>query len=388
MKNNRFFIKLKLGICLLILGGNLVGCGANKTSVSVEQSADTEEEIVIPILLRSEPDGVNSTYSDLITGFNKKYKGKYQLDVTLISETEEGYRTRLKELNAIDDLPVIITDAAFGSDFLALMEENNRYYGLYPLSDGMYSSAGMFYNVDILKKCGIDTYPATWDEFLEDCEIIKSKGYTPISLHGGGDYWSALLIGTAYMCRDEAGVEFLNETLPESYDNKSFREMLNFVDTIYDYTFSDALNISHDESLSRFISGEAAMIPGGYWMVSQIEGAFFEKGFSSFCGGIMLVDKRMSAWGIVNQEDEKVMEGAKLFMEYRSIKTDLQEKSRSDIGQKYIAEFECHGKEFPNYQLQWQDRIIKEDFDVLFPKLIKNDITENDFINQLSIANN
>ena len=388
MKNNIFSIELKMAICLVVLSASFLGCGVNETRADMKNSVDTEEEIVIPILLRSEPDGINSTYSDLITEFNEKYEGKYKVDVTLISETEEGYRTRLQELNAIDDLPVIITDAAFGSNFLALMEENDRYYDLYPLNDGMYSSAGMFYNADIFEKCGIDSYPNSWDEFIEDCEIIKSKGYTPISLHGGGDYWSALLIGTAYMCSEDTGMDFLNETLPKRYDNESFRKMLSFVNTIYDYTFSDALSISHDESLSRFISGEAAMIPGGYWMVPQIEGASFEQGFSTFSGGIMLVDKRMSAWGIVNQDDEKVLEGAKLFMDYRSTKTSLQEKSHSDIGMQYIAAYECHAKEYPNYQLQWQDKVIKEDFDELFPKLIKNDITVDDFIDELSIANN
>ena len=126
MKNNIFSIKLKMAICLVVLSASFWGCGVNETRADMKNSVDTEEEIVIPILLRSEPDGINSTYSDLITEFNEKYEGNYKVDVTLISETEEGYRTRLQELNAIDDLPVIITDAAFGSNFLALMEENKR----------------------------------------------------------------------------------------------------------------------------------------------------------------------------------------------------------------------------------------------------------------------
>lgn len=382
---------IKKLICItvtIIIGLNNVACGDTEID-RVKNTATRESDVVtIPILLRSEPDSGDSTYSDLIDGFNKEYAGQFQLDVTLISETEEGYRSRLKELNAIDELPTIITDAAFGSDFLSLMEKNDRYYGLYPLSDGLYSSAGMYYNNDIFRKCGISSYPSTWDEFFQDCEIIKAEGYTPLALHGGGDYWSAVLIATAYMTRNEEGAEFLKEILPESFDNDPFKEMLECVDRLYDYTYSDALNISHDQSLARFIAGEAAMIPGGYWMVPQIEGAMFNTGFSTFCQGVMLVDNRMSAWAIVNNGDEAVLQGAQLFMEYRWDNAAEEQKSHSSIAKQFQAEYDSHTGEFPNYQLQWQNKIIKEDFDSLMPSLIKNDISVEDFIDMLSTTNN
>jgi len=381
---------IKKLICVagsILLGLNAVACEENDNDQN--NNVKTESDVVtIPILLRSEPDSGDSTYTELIEGFNREYSGQYQLDVTLISETEEGYRTRLKELNAIDELPTIITDAAFGSDFLAIMEENDRYYGLYPISDGLYSSAGMFYNNDILTKCGISSYPNTWDEFFLDCEIIKAAGYTPLALHGGGDYWSALLIATAYMTRNEDGAAFLKEALPESFDNEAFKDMLSCVDRLYDYTYEDALNISHDQSLDRFMAGETAMIPGGYWMIPQMEASTLNVGFSTFCQGTMLVDSRMSAWAIVKSEDDAVLQGAQLFMEYRQDKTTDNQKSQSSIAKKFQAEYDSHTGEFPNYQLQWQDKIIKEDFDTLMPALIKNDITAEAFVEMLSMTNN
>ena len=376
------YISTIVSMCLC-----LGGCNTNQSVSRKDSSGEESTLVTIPILLRSEPDSGESTYSDLIDGFNRKYEGKYQLDVTLISETEEGYRNRLKELNAIDELPVIITDAAFDSDFLALMEENNRYYGLYPLSDGFYSSAGMYYNMDILRKCGISSYPDTWEEFFTDCEILKAAGYTPIALHGGGDYWSALLIATAYMSRNEAGADFLKVALPESYNNPEFKAMLGCVKRLYDYSYSDALNISHGQSLSRFLSGDAAMIPGGYWMIPQMEEVEFNIGFSTFSEGEMLVDNRMSAWAIVNNDNEAAIEGARLFMEYRKANTLDKEKSSSSISKEYEKAYDRHTAEFPNYQLQWQEKVIKEDFDSLMPALIKDDITEDEFISQLYYRN-
>ncbi|MFR2855196.1 MAG: extracellular solute-binding protein [Hungatella sp.] len=39
---------------------------------------------------------------------------------------------------------------------------------------------GMFSNLDVLKEAGIDHAPANYKEFLEDCEILKKAGKTPV----------------------------------------------------------------------------------------------------------------------------------------------------------------------------------------------------------------
>ena len=44
------------------------------------------------------------------------------------------------------------------------------------------SVGGVFYNKDIFEDCGITETPTTWDEFMEDCQIMKDKGYQPMAL--------------------------------------------------------------------------------------------------------------------------------------------------------------------------------------------------------------
>jgi raffinose/stachyose/melibiose transport system substrate-binding protein len=41
---------------------------------------------------------------------------------------------------------------------------------------------GVFYNKDIFEDCGITEVPETWDEFLEDCQIMVDNGYEPMAL--------------------------------------------------------------------------------------------------------------------------------------------------------------------------------------------------------------
>ncbi|MDE6963234.1 MAG: extracellular solute-binding protein, partial [Lachnospiraceae bacterium] len=46
------------------------------------------------------------------------------------------------------------------------------------------------YNKAIFEECGIDKWPETWTELLEDCEKIKAKGYIPIAM-GNKEQWVA-----------------------------------------------------------------------------------------------------------------------------------------------------------------------------------------------------
>ena len=55
--------------------------------------------------------------------------------------------------------------------------------GGYSVADAN-TQIGYFYNKEMFDECGIK--PAeTWDEFMENCKILKEKGYTPIALNTG-----------------------------------------------------------------------------------------------------------------------------------------------------------------------------------------------------------
>lgn len=396
--------KLLLLCAALIL---LTGCGKDTVMVLTG-----EEDIVeIPILLRIDPETGEEKYTDLIEGFNAEYAGKYRIEVQWIKDTEQGYRERLKILNVYDQLPVIVTDAAYSTDFRELMIYNERYCNLYPyleereewkellekssdeeiymvpLDMGLYSSAGLFYNRELFRQAGIEEFPQTWDEFFACLDQLKEAGITPLALHGGGEYWSPMLISTAYMCAEESGKNFLDEYFPASYDNQSIREMLFCMDSIYDYTFDDALEISFNQVQERFIKGEAAMIANGYWMMQDIEAAQQEDiGFAPFPGNMMMIDEQMSSWAVVASYSDEVIEGAVEFLNYRQKISAADKENITALEKEYISVFKETENSFVNYQFRWEEQLLNEFFNTAFPEFIQGGCDSTDFIEQMEIG--
>lgn len=80
----------------------------------------------------------------------------------------------------------------------ALYKWNGKNYAV-PWRAGM---VGMWYNKDLFAQAGIEAPPATWTELLEDVQLLKDAGITPIAIGEGemwpGMFWYAcLLMNTA-----------------------------------------------------------------------------------------------------------------------------------------------------------------------------------------------
>ena len=396
--------KLLLLLCVVILLS--AGCGKKDAMTILSESGD--DIVAIPILLRVDPETGEEEYTELIEGFNEEYADKYRIDAQWIKDTEQGYRERLKMLNVYDQLPIIITDAAFSPDFQELMISNERYLNLYPylegreeweellekstdekiymvpLNMGLYSSAGLYYNKELFQKAGIEKFPQTWEDFFECLGKLQDAGITPLALHGGGEYWSPMLISTAYMCSTEDGKAFLEEYFPESFDNQNVMEMLSCMDVIYDYTFDDALDINFNQAQNRFMNGEAAMLANGYWMIQDIEDDMQnEIGFAPFPGNMMMIDEQMSSWAVISSYSEEEIRGAVEFLTYRQKLSEVDEERASRLEKEYIYVFQQTEKQFVNYQLRWEEQVLNDFFNEVFPEFIQGNINRTEFIKKI-----
>ncbi|MBD5554592.1 MAG: carbohydrate ABC transporter substrate-binding protein [Roseburia sp.] len=398
--------KLKLNLLLCAVMLLTAGCGRKDTVTLLTEGG--EEAVVISILLRVDPETGEEEYTELIDGFNVEYAGRYRVEAQWIKDTEQGYRDRLKILNAYDRLPILITDAAFSSDFQELMISNERYLNLYPylenreewqellgkssseeiymvpLSMGLYSSAGLYYNRELFQKAGIETFPQTWDEFFECLDSLQQTGITPLALHGSGEYWSPMLISTAYMSSTEDGKAFLEEYFPESYDNESVLTMLSCMETLYDYTFEDALNINFNQAQNRFLRGDAAILANGYWMLQDIGEDLQDKiGFAPFPGNAMMIDEQMSSWAVVSGCSEEEIRGAVEFLTYRQRISEVDVERASQLEKEYISVFQQTEESFVNYQFRWQEHLLNEFFNTAFPEFIEGNCDSEDFIEMM-----
>lgn len=374
-----------------------------------------EEEIVIPVMFRIDPGTDQGQYREMVEGFNEAYEGTYRIEVEWVTATEQGYREKIKVLNAQDDLPAVITDVAFNAELYENMADNGRFVNLKPymeqseewsqlledavmeplswengeiylspISSGLYSSAGIFYNKKLMQEAGITEFPKTWEEFFDCLKELQDAGVQPLALHGGGTYWEAMLIATAYMAEEPKGRAFLTQILPESYCNEEMDRMLQCMEILYDYTYSDATELEFSDAAERFYNGEAAMIANGFWMLEDMPKEVQEHtGFAPFPGNCMMVSPEMSSWAVTFGYEDEVTEGAVEFLKYRYLNSQMQEGTETPLQQEYKEAYENIGGSFPNYQVKWKDQIQNDFFSQMIPKLLEGTISREEFLIQM-----
>lgn len=113
-----------------------------------------------------------------------------------------------------------ITDASSGfvgnlsEGAVGLYQVDGVQYGI-PFNLGM---VGFWYNKDLFAEAGIDAPPETWDEFLEDVQVLKDAGITPIAV-GAGDKWPAHFYYSYLMIR-MGGEDAMNQVAEDLDFNK------------------------------------------------------------------------------------------------------------------------------------------------------------------------
>jgi ABC-type glycerol-3-phosphate transport system substrate-binding protein len=387
----------------------------------IKGNEEYTKEIKIPTTFLV--DSVTSTKNneELVNSFNEKYKGKYKIEVKWMADTTSAYRSKIKMLNATDDLPAIITDVSFSPDFYQLLLDGNRLLDirpyiekdiewknsiepqvlesciekdgsmyLSPQSTSSFSYSGVFWNRKLFAETDIDSFPKTWDEFWEACEKLSKHGITPLSLHTAGTAWAPMLFSTAAIGASSEGREFMKMRLPKDYNNASGRELVKNLKRLFIYTTEDSLNRDFDVAFEHFSKGETAMIPNGYWMLQQMNVEWKDTiGFAPFPGNAAIVSSEMSGWSITNNYSKEVQEGALLFLKYRTLKSQKEKKEflyvntaqRTFLEQDYINVVKGNPTLIPNYQLQWNPILQQEVFQFKIPQLINGIITEEEFLN-------
>ena len=398
----------------LLLAMLVSGC-----SETAEQTSGGEEEVTIPMILIVDSSTGIKNEEKLITEFNRIYDGKWRADVQWIMETEEEYRQNLKRQNVTDTLPAVITDLRMLPAFYYMMiqdgrieelteyinedeewkemiepavlescsEEDGSIY-LGPISTAAFSCSGMFWNEELFAQAGIEKFPETWEEFWECCEQLSACGITPLALHTEGTAWAPMLIATAEAASTEEGAAFMNEFYPDTYQNESGLRIAQTLQKLFRYTTDDALYTDFDVSYDNFFSGQAAMIPNGYWMMDQIPEEWQDKvRFSPFPENKMVSSPETFGWAIVSGYSDEVKEGAAALLKLR---TQLNMEQREELFSKdpegmipaerdYIAAYRNGPQLVPNYQVKWNSILQEETLGEILPDLALGKMTPEEF---------
>lgn len=346
------------------------------------------EEVEIPIILIVDSSTGIKNEEKLIQKFNRLYAGKWRAQAQWIMETEEEYRQNLKRQNATDTLPAVITDLRMLPSFYYMMEEDGSIY-LNPLSTAAFACSGMFWNEELFQQAGIEKFPETWEEFWDCCEQLERHGITPLALHTEGTAWAPMLIATAEVGSTAKGADFMQQFYPETYQNDSGMQIAETLQRLFTYTTGNALYVDFDVSYENFFSGEAAMIPNGYWMMDQIPEEWADKvRFSAFPENTLIGSPETFGWSIVSSYDEEVKEGAAALLKLRT-ELNMQEKERlfesnqeelTPAERDYIEAYKNHKRLIPNYQVKWNSILQEEVLGEILPELAQGKITPEEFV--------
>ncbi|MGX8700500.1 ABC transporter substrate-binding protein [Caproiciproducens sp.] len=132
---------------------------------------------------------------------------------------------------------------------------------------------GLFINKKVLKDCGVEVPGAdyTWDQFLKDCETIKSKGIAPIacSLQEVPHYWFEY-------CIFNHGTPATHPKLPASSTDdvgKAWTAGLNDIKTLYTkgYFPKNTTTATDAETFQLMADDKAAFAIDGSWKIGWFQ---------------------------------------------------------------------------------------------------------------------
>ncbi len=151
---------------------------------------------------------------------------------------------------------------------------------------GELETIGLFYNKDVFTELGLEE-PQSLDELRAAADALKASGRTPFAV-GDKEGWEGghLLSMALSSAIGSEGMEqlFAGE---RSWDSPEVVSALNLWKEFDEagYLPESPTSVDYDTSIAQFLSGDAAMIPTGSWLVGELDdNADFEVGYIPFPG--------------------------------------------------------------------------------------------------------
>lgn len=271
------------------------GCGNSGAGTGSEKEEDTNKEslFIHYMTTRNETDPVILTMQDIAGSYQEENPDlNFTFEVESIPD-RTSYLQKLKILGASDELP-----EWFESDpdtWLASIAEQGKVYDINDLydelgvqdkifdiskeyaklSDGSLwlmtfqcNTEYFFYHKDMFKDAGITEEPATFEEFMEVCEKLKEKGYTPLAV---GSDWPPLRYFAMIPFR-MTGNSYIENAVS---GNGSFGEEAGlmgaeFMQKLGDYFQMGWTTADSNTMNDLFTSGQTAMIYNGTWGLADM----------------------------------------------------------------------------------------------------------------------
>jgi raffinose/stachyose/melibiose transport system substrate-binding protein len=125
-----------------------------------------------------------------------------------------------------------------------------------------------YYHSDLFEKAGIKSFPKTWDEFFQACEMLKKSGVACIALMTADDAWHAMNAFT-YVGASAGGKDAF--AVGQSLDSPGVAKAAELLKRLFEYSTPDAVGANYAVSSRNFLTKKTAMIIDGPWLISSIQ---------------------------------------------------------------------------------------------------------------------
>ncbi|MFD0712167.1 extracellular solute-binding protein [Paenibacillus sp. GCM10027626] len=138
---------------------------------------------------------------------------------------------------------------------------------------------GMFFDQKLFDENGWNKNPKTYDEFIQLCEAIKSKGIDPIVYAGLYNYAQFAFDTKVFEIADDSGnKDFRNNFEYYNGPQNTTPENIEVYKRLYDmgkkgYISKKSVGMDHTQSQMLALQHKAAMVPSGDWIENEMKEA-------------------------------------------------------------------------------------------------------------------
>lgn len=250
-----------------------------------KSAGENENQVEIELVYAYQNAQWNSAIEATVRNFEKKYPNiKVNYEVNYEDKVYEDILIKKIARNELGDIVQLKTPESYAnSDTLGEISDEVKNLVKYTYDVGgktygvgaVESTSGIIYNKEIFERYGLSV-PQTYQDFLNICKTLKSKGIAPIGV-GGSDlwhmeYWVNHFFRTDVLSKNPDWLRQCSEGVVSWTDAEAI-QMLNDLKNLFDAGYvNDDWQTTRDGNLPyKMAEGEIAMMYTGPWTSFAIQ---------------------------------------------------------------------------------------------------------------------
>lgn len=289
---------MKRALALALIATLLVGCGSADGKTEANDGKNIELNIMhFATKEAAKTDPKAAAVQKQLTKYMEQNK-EVKLNITEMSH--DDYQMKIQQLAAADSMPdVFMLKGAWVdtfrennliadvSSYIDSYEYKDMYYdGIFKIAtrgneifgvpyEGNASTTYVYYNKEMWKDIGFDTFPDNWNDVFVAIDKFKEKGITPFGL-GNKDKWPYESCVLSTLGNRFTGPEWTESIIAKDGKAKfTDPEFVAALQLTSDLAKAGAFNpdmnsVDNNMTQSQFINGNVSAIIEGYWAKSTI----------------------------------------------------------------------------------------------------------------------